>query len=229
MGWVLQEINIVSTTGIQSITGRFNTLLQGKRLVNINEMSSTKDEFKANFDKIKSYITDPTVMIEPKGVNPYKIKNVSNFVLFTNHRDSIIVEETDRRYAIFEMSAAHVNDNEYFGRIRRECFNQDVANEFYTYLLDFPVVPLLPIPDTEIRREMMNMSKPSALKFVDAVREENLFEGFEEVPATSLYARYKQWCSDNGERTVVSSTKFGTVISTKLQKRHTREGNFYIL
>jgi hypothetical protein len=229
MGWVLREVNIVSTTGIQSITGRFNTILQGKRLVNINEMSATKEEFKSNFDKIKSYITDPKVMIEPKGVNPYSIKNISNFVLFTNHRDAIIVEETDRRYAIFEMSSAHMNDNEYFGRIRRECFNQDVANEFYTYLLDFPAVPLNQIPDTELRREMMNMSKPNTLKFLDAVREDNLYDGAEEVSATNLYDRYKQWCSDNGERTVVSSTKFGSIVSVKLQKRRITAGWVYVM
>jgi len=152
MEYVLRAVNIVSVVGIEKVTGRFNTILQGKRLVNINEMSSTKEEFRSNFDKIKSYITDPTIMIEPKGVNPYTIKNISNFVLFTNHRDAIIVEETDRRYAIFEMSSAHMNDNEYFGKIRRECFNQDVANEFYTYLLDFPAVSLNQIPDTELRR-----------------------------------------------------------------------------
>ncbi len=72
---------------------------QGKRLVNINEMSSTKDEFKANFDTMKSYITEPTVKIEPKGVDSYTIKNISNFVLFTNHRGAIIVEADDRRYS----------------------------------------------------------------------------------------------------------------------------------
>ena len=227
MDLILRSVNSVSTTGIQSITGRFNTILQGKRLVNINEMSSTKDEFKSNFDKIKSYITDPTIVIEPKGVNAYSIKNISNFVLFTNHRDAIIVEETDRRYAIFEMSGVHMNDDDYFGNIRKTCFNQDVANEFYTYLLDFPAVPLSKIPETTLRQEMMNMSKSSPLKFLDAVKEENLFEG--EVKSSVLYDAYRNWCANNGERLVLTSTKFGSIISTKLQKLKSRDGNYYVL
>ena len=46
--------------------------------MNSNEISSPKEEFKANFDKIKSYVTDPTMKIEPKGINPYTINNISN-------------------------------------------------------------------------------------------------------------------------------------------------------
>jgi hypothetical protein len=229
MDLVLRAVNIVSVTGISSITGKFNTILQGKRLVNINEMSSTKDEFKSNFDKIKSYITDPTIVIEPKGVNPYKIKNIANLILFTNHRDAIIVEESDRRYAIFEMSSAHMNDTEYFGKIRKECFNQSVADEFYTYLLDFPAVDISKIPQTELKQEMMNMSKPTPLKFLDSVREDNIFDSGAEVGASDFYSRYQRWCSDNGERNVLTATKFGTIISTKLVKRKAHGRMVYVI
>ena len=223
MELVLRAANIISVAGIEKITGRFNTILQGKRLININEMSSTKDEFRSNFDKIKSYITDPTIMIEPKGVNAYSISNISNFIMFTNHEDAIVVEETDRRYAIFKMSSVYINNNEYFGKIRKECFNQDVADEFYTYLLDFPAVPLNMIPDTGLRRQMINMSKSSPLKFLDAINEEPdlkeaIFDGETRVKASVLYTCYKNWCSDNGERNVMTSTKFGTVVGTKLRK-----------
>jgi hypothetical protein len=232
MELVLRAVNVVSVAGVEKVTGRFNTILQGKRMVNINEMSSTKDEFRSNFDKIKSYITDPTIMIEPKGVNSYTISNISNFILFTNHRDAIVVEETDRRYAIFEMSSAHMNDNDYFGTLRSNCFNQDVADEFYTYLLDFPAVPLNVIPDTDLRREMINMSKSSPLKFLDAINDDEILK--QEVfnlnsyaKASTMYSRYKTWCTDNGERNTMTSTKFGTIVGTRLKKTHKRDGWYY--
>ena len=112
--------------------------------------------------------------------------------MFSNHRDAIIVESTDRRYAIFEMGHSHMNDTEYFSKIRKECFNQSVADELYTYLLDFPAVSLSKIPDTELRLEMMNMSKPSALKFIDAIfndseRKEAIFDEDNTVKSTTLY------------------------------------------
>ena len=195
-------------------------------------MSSTKEEFKRNFDTIKTYITDPTIEIEPKGVDSYKVNNISNFVMFSQHRDSIIVEGTDRRYAVFEMGHSQINNTEYFGRIRKECFNQSVADEFYTYLLDFPAVQISKIPDTELRQEMMNMSKPSALKFIDAIfndseMKEAIFDEDKTVKSTTLYTHYKNWCSENGERNIITSTKFGTVIKDKLIKKRNSQGIVY--
>jgi hypothetical protein len=250
MDLILRDVNTVSVSGVDKVIQKHNTILQNKRLVNINEMSSTKDEFKSNFDKLKTLITDPKITIEPKGVNPYKIKNISNYILFTNHRDAIIVEESDRRYAIFEMSIAHINDSAYFKNIRNTCFNQDVANEFYTYLLDFPAVDIIKIPDTELRREMMSMSKSTPLKFLDAVKDgylgtlgnpneteddlgtlgiPNPNPNPIEVKSSVFYTSYRRWCDENGERLILTATKFGTIISTKLQKRKTNGCMVYVL
>lgn len=174
-------------------------------------MSSTKDEFKSNFDRIKAFITDSVISIEPKGVNPYQIDNISNYVLFSNHEDSVIVEESDRRYPIFKMSGCHRNDDNYFGNIRAKCFNQDVADAFFTHLLDLDPVCLNNIPDTELRRRMINTSKPTPVKLLDAVAEEDLFDGETEINAGVFYSRYVQWCQENGERSY-SNTKFGTCL-----------------
>jgi hypothetical protein len=222
-------VNVCEAQGIQSITQKHNTAIQNKRLVVINEMSSTKDEFKSNFDKIKTYITDPVVMIEPKGINAFNVDNISNFLLFTNHRDAIIVEESDRRYAIFEMSEARLNDTEYFNMLSTECFNQEVADAFYTYLLDFSVVNIRSIPQTALRTEMINLSKSTPLKFLDAVTEFDIFDGETKISAQDLYQKYVEWCRDNGERNTFTSTKFGTCIKDKITKKRTKKGWVYEL
>jgi len=197
-------------------------------------MSSTKDEFKSNFDKIKSLITDPRISIEPKNVDNYQIDNISNFLLFSNHRDSIIVEERDRRYAVFEMSVVHLNDTAYFDMLEERCFNQETYDAFYTYLLDFPAVPIRSIPDTELRREMVNLSKSTPLKFLDAVVEEDLLSDLRtepvfEVSATVFYQKYVEWCRDNGERNTYTSTKFGTCLKGKIERKRMRSGMVYVL
>lgn len=230
--FLLRKTNIYNTVGIASITQKHNTAIQGKRLIVVNEMSSTRDEFKSNFDKIKSYITDPTISIEPKGVNPYQVDNISNYVLFTNHRDAIIVEERDRRYAIFEMSDAHINDWDYFKSIREQCFNQEVADAFYTYLLDLgdDKVSLNRIPNTSLRNEMINLSKPTPLKFLDYALgdgKEAVWDSETQLPALTFYNKYVEWCRENGERSH-TSTKFGTHVRDHIVKRHSRTGNVYI-
>jgi hypothetical protein len=229
MRLILRDINVCEVAGIQSITQKHNTCLQNKRLVCINEMSSTKDEFKANFDKIKMLITDTHLQIEPKGVNPYEIDNISNFLLFSNHRDAIIIEEEDRRYATFEMSNCHKGDHDYFNNLADKCFNQETADAFYTYLLEFPAVELKNIPDTELRAEMINLSKPTPLKFYAAIYEDEIYEIGEQIQATELYNKYVNWCQANGERSIYTNTKFGTTISRKLSKSRSGKGKYYII
>lgn len=227
MSYILGSSNMVSVDGIKSVTDSFNYILQNKRLININEMSSTKEEFRSNFDKIKRFITDSTITITPKGIDSYTMSNIGNYVLFTNHRDAIIVENTDRRYAVFEMSGIYANNSTYFNNLYSLCFNQDVANEFYTYLLDFSSIDLSKIPDTELKQEMMTLSRPTPLRFLDSVIEDNLFDGETKIKATVMYATYRRWCDENGERNITTSTKFGTIINTKIQKKRKNDGWYY--
>ena len=113
--------------------------------------------------------------------------------------------------------------------LEEKCFNQETYDAFYTYLLDFPTVSIRAIPDTELRREMINLSKATPLKFLDAVVEEDLFNGEEEVNATVFYQRYSEWCRENGERNVFTSTKFGTCLKGKIEKKRMRIGMVYVL
>jgi hypothetical protein len=223
MKLVLRSCNVATVEGIDGVVGRFNTQVQNKRLIVMNELCSTKDEFRNNFDKIKPIISDATITIEPKGVNKYELDNIANLVAFTNHEDAVSLEELDRRWAAFKMSNVYRNNSEYFNRLRTICFNQDVANQFYTYLLDFPAVDLSKIPMTEMKQSMIQVSKASPLKFLDAINEDSelkeaVLDGETRVKATVLYAKYREWCSENGERNVLTSTKFGTVIGTKLRR-----------
>ncbi len=95
------------------------------------------------------------------------------------------------------------------------------------------LVPCIPMM-TDLRQEMMNMSKSTPLKFLDAVRDGDVsfgipIEDMTEVKASVFYTSYSRWCSENGERLVLTSTKFGTIISTKLQKLRRNDGCYYAL
>lgn len=47
--------------------------------------------------------------------------------------------------------------------------------------------------------------------------------------ATQLYTLYKNWCQDNGERNIQSSTKFGSNIKNLVNKRRSNKGMIYDL
>ena len=54
-------------------------------------------------------------------------------------------------------------------------------------------------------------------------------EIIKEIKATELYEKYRNWCNQNGERNIITNTKFGMMIKDKLVKKHSRTGNVYVL
>ena len=83
---------MIVLNGIERVVGKHNKHIANKRLIVINEMASTREECKSDFDRIKPYITDETITIEPKSIDSYEIDNIANTMCFSNHRDSILVE-----------------------------------------------------------------------------------------------------------------------------------------
>ncbi|MDE2104013.1 MAG: PriCT-2 domain-containing protein, partial [Patescibacteria group bacterium] len=73
----------------------------------LTEMHSDagKVDARAIANKLKPWITDPTIQIEKKGVDSYEIKNHLQFTAASNHDDALFIEEgtTDRRWLIGEM------------------------------------------------------------------------------------------------------------------------------
>jgi len=51
-------------------------------------------------DKLKTYITDDTVTVHPKGIKAYNVPNTSNYMGATNYRDAIPVGRGDTRYFV---------------------------------------------------------------------------------------------------------------------------------
>lgn len=80
-----------------------------KLLVNMNECEG-KDTF--DFEgKIKSFITEDSITINPKFVRPTTIQNVARLIIFTNKPNPIPIDvkSTDRRYCVFQSTEYFLN------------------------------------------------------------------------------------------------------------------------
>jgi hypothetical protein len=67
-------------------------------------------------NKLKPMITESWCMIREMYRPPYEQPNRFNFLFFSNHRDSLIIDSTDRRYCILKSnSAPHPERNAYYG------------------------------------------------------------------------------------------------------------------
>jgi hypothetical protein len=230
--YVIGKWSAIDVQGLESLTGKYNEFIENKRLVLINEMCSTRDTFHSSFDKIKANITDPTLQIKRRYVDSYSIENIGNYILCSNHRDSVIVSASDRRYTMFEVSNCYKGNTSFFNELARKAYNQKSGDAFYTYLKQFKCVNVKEIIETNLRQDAKDISLSSTMKFIKSIEEVPLRNSSNKLilrlTAIALYARYRTWSQENGER-CVSSTKFGLEVKKKLEKKRTNKGVVYVL
>lgn len=229
--YVIGKSAYYETVGIESIMDKHSEALEGRRLVVIDECSSTKGEFLNNFNKMKNTITGDFITVNPKNIRPYVIDNFCNLMIFTNHLDSLYLESSDRRYLCLKLSDVRCQDYKYFENLRNRCFNKKTGNYFYTFLNNLTdLVPLNKIPDTELRNDIKEISKPSIERFIDWLKEEINNNNIEPtpIPAKELYEIYSNFCEDMEIRKT-SKTKFGVKIKEFIPRKHTRNGKLYYL
>lgn len=79
----------------------FNVFLSSSVLILINELEEI--DARKRFEivsKLKSYITESTQTIEPKGVDPYSAEIFANFILFSNREDALHIKDDSRRFFV---------------------------------------------------------------------------------------------------------------------------------
>ena len=86
------------------------------------------------------------------------------------------------------------------------------------------------VPSTQVKRELITASLLSSERFLQEILNTPRNEAEEvdgpdhfQEPVASLYQRYNQWCTVNGERFVQSSSRFGvTAKAMKFQRTNPR-------
>jgi len=85
----------------------FNTFLSSSVLILINELEEIDAKKRYEIvSKLKSYVTESTQTIEPKGVDPYSAEIFANFILFSNREDALHIKDDSRRFFV------HINHQE---------------------------------------------------------------------------------------------------------------------
>jgi phage/plasmid-associated DNA primase len=215
--WIVGKPATRNANGLESVTDTHSNL-SGKILVIVNELTSTKDKFRSNFDKLKSFITDSTLLVNEKNVKKYEVENMTNWVFTTNYIDSLMIDKNDRRTNCIEVADTYKDNITYFDRIRKKYFNKEGGDSFYTYLIktDFGIATTLKCLDTPLKREMIESNLSPIELFVSYIQS-NPQEI--RVPHTAtgieLYKMYEDYCKGNGIKYVMSNQKFGRDI-TKL-------------
>ena len=218
------------TSDVDKVLGKFNGLIEGTRLISFSEAALTKDNYHTSHAKLKSLITDDTVTIEEKNINPRVVDNFTAFMIATNAENPIKVEKSDRRTMCLEISDQRIGDTEYFDKLHdltRQ--NPDTPAAFMAYLMGVEVDATLahkPL-DTEMRRALRFEHLPATARFLAEYLDENDPDtnGSLAVEAERFYNRFTDWCQRCGENPKAACAFGRTLTHYGCEKQRRRQAN----
>jgi hypothetical protein len=201
----------VHFTDADQFTGRFNNPLGTACCVFLDEAVFSRDPKQAA--KLKGMITESTLTIERKFCDPIAVQNRLRIFIATNERHAAPVEVSDRRYAVFDVSADRCGDRPYFTALVNQMDNGGREAMLFDLLAyDLSEFEIREIPATSARTEQ----KISSLRGVEAFLYDVLAEahfrigrassswadgglGVCEIPKATAYDCYKEFAANQKE------------------------------
>ena len=158
------NVNIIAPGAMSS---DFNSWRYGSQVVIFDELKSPGHNKQEVSNKLKDAITNTRVSLNQKNRDPRVIINVTNFIAFTNFKDCIHVEDSDRRYFFVEspLQYKHQLQGPHVTKIFDDVHSliETKPGAFRSFFMnhkiseDFPVNG--PAPETDFRREIIQESK----------------------------------------------------------------------
>jgi hypothetical protein len=156
------------TSGL--LNSDFNDYLCNTWHVNLTEFrAGTRGEREAITEKLKPWITDDTIALNPKGMPGYTMPNHFFVTATSNKDDAAAVDNHDRRWAIHEMHAPQFTESEQ-GWIYNEFLGQPRAKAVlraYFLAVDLEGFSAsAKAPDSEAKRDMAASSVSSDVELL---------------------------------------------------------------
>ena len=195
--------HLVQLSSSEQLLGKHNAFFATALLVFGDEVMWGGD--KRGADKLKAYITEEWIYIEPKYVNGFMIRNHARIITATNHPHSAPADTGARRYVVLPMNERRIGDQKYWEALEAERNGAGPAALLYHLLHEVQLTRnLRDVPKTEALAQQKLLSLDFIGEFWRAMlmtREHYLYEGY------------------GDKKTLISSWCFGEVVlTTELHK-----------
>lgn len=156
--------HFVTITDATHLTGRFNGHLAGCLLCFVDEGLWAGDHAAAGV--LKARITEPTMLYEAKGKDPFPIANHSRFIIASNNSWVVPAGLEERRFLVLNVSNKHRRDYAHFSAMQEQLESGGYEAMLHELLsLDLGKVNLREIPRTESLLEQIVHSLPPVQKY----------------------------------------------------------------
>ena len=124
----------VEISDVDQVVGKYNAVLEHNYCICMDEAVFSGDG-KAT-DRLKSYVTEPTVSIEDKFQPRRTIDSFHRFFAASNHKHFARVSADDRRFVFFRVSGAHQGDLKYWEKVHAAIADSACIAAMVHYLLN---------------------------------------------------------------------------------------------
>lgn len=195
------------------LVGNFNAHLQDTVLLFADEAYWAGN--KADEGVLKGLITEETLMIEPKGVNPFEIQNHIRFIFATNNDWAVPAGLNARRFVVLDVNDKHKQDSAHFKAIVDQ-MNAGGSEALLHYLLnvDLTTANLRRIPVTAalLDQKRRTMAPVEAWFYERAkegsIRDEDDRWPVAPIPKGELYRCFQEYARGTGKH-VPDLSSFG--------------------
>ena len=219
-----------------ALTDKHNDWASRKLFLIADEVVAQAHRFEVK-NKLKTLITGTWIRINPKHIAAYDEANHVNLVFLSNESMPVVLEEDDRRHCIIWTPPK--KPKEFYQALLAEIENGGVE-ALHDHLLRLDLGDFNPgtlPPDTEAKRELIDLAQDSPVEFVDAVfrcdlpsliHENRVLAGLTQ----DWFEVYRHWCGQVGVKPA-SLKRFVNAIEKKRgfradRKRYLVEQEFEI-
>jgi len=213
----------VHISNAKHLTGNFNGHLANTCFLFVDEAFFSAD--KQHEGVLKALITEPTLTIEYKGIDPQTCPNYLKIFMATNNTWAVPATKDERRFAVCNVADTHCNDIAYFKSLHNDINNKDVQSAFLYDMLarDVSDYSYVLIPETDGLKEQRLHSLDSVGKWLHDslshgcfMTKDNQNSDWDEVITSSyLWQSYVFWCDTMkiGEYGRTSQTHLGRYLN----------------
>jgi len=214
------------------VRGRFNSHLFGQRLVFIDEGMWGGN--RQNAGVMKTRVTEPYIIIEPKGIDPILVKNRCIYMIASNEASIVPADISDRRWQLFEVGDRNREDHEYFGALFEQLENG--GREAMLYDLQRREISTGPDPRRTIKtaglfEQVLRAQGPEFRYIFQLLDEGNLPQSNADgngPGVTTIRAMYEEMQENHPNARYVHMTSFGRQLNQVFPNIRTAQNGTYL-
>ena len=177
----------------------------------------------------KGLITEPSLMVERKGIDATSMQNRLKIMMASNNEWVAPTTKDGRRYFVLDVSSEYAKKKEYFAPLNKDLNNPSIQAAFLFDMLhrDISDFDVSKIPDTKALQHQREQSLDSFGHFwMDVLQRGYIYQSQHGIdalhewiaePSVELIKRgYVQWCNTNkvDQHRIVSSKKYGSDLTS---------------